>query len=224
MISLVLLSACTPANPHAPVANALLARADSVAFDVTVADTAGHARPFGRTFIKRSSLDDRLTLQVRGGTWGTYTMRDDLVIRKRDMAPVTETLQLPNRTFSFEYDGAKVTRTTLQPDSARGTTQQQFPLSVYAFNQMELLVQSVPLTQGYTRVVPLYSESDGKLESDTITVLERTVESSRTLWRVRFADPAIIKIITIDGASRSIVYDETTNRKSKAKFLSRPTP
>ena len=220
--TLMLITACAPTNHPTPGANQLLARDDSMKFDVTVVDTLGNSRPFGRTFINRSRINDELVLQVRGGTWGNYTTRDDLVIRRRDLLPVTETLQLPNRTTAFKYDGAKVTRTVLRPDSARGTSDQQFPLSIFAFNQMELLVQSVPLKAGYTRVVPLYSESDGKLEQDTITVLEKSTENNRAVWKIRFADPAIIKIISIDGVTRSLVYDETMNRRSRAKFLSKP--
>ncbi|MEO8479960.1 MAG: hypothetical protein ABI542_10055 [Gemmatimonadota bacterium] len=148
---------------------------------------------------------------------------DSLAFARETFAPTWERLDLGTRKILLEYRGRVVRRTVQAGDSAAVASETEFPEPVLAFNQVEMIVRSVPLQVGYTVVLPLYSEIEGAVESDTITVESgpRKVDS-RILWRVRFADPVIVAYYTVDGISHSVVSYESTSRATGARMWRLP--
>ncbi len=107
---------------------------------------------------------------------------------------------------------------TIQPhDSAQRAYDQSFPNNVFAFQEVELLARSLPFRQGFSVVVPLFSEVDHALEMDTLTVVGPDTARAGA-WIVRFADPAIVSHYEIDRTSRAMVMSETSPRRSDVRM------
>jgi hypothetical protein len=70
----------------------------------------------------------------------------------------------------FEYAGGRVRCTKRVADSLATSTDTVFRTQVFAFNELDQLVRSLPYADGYSVVLPLYSEGDEALELDTLTV------------------------------------------------------
>lgn len=62
-------------------------------------------------------------------------------------------------------------------------------------------------------VVSLFSEVDGDLEHDTLSVMGRDTMAGRDVWVVRFADPVITTRYLVDAQTRAILDAVTTQRK-----------
>src|SRR5581483_12083889 len=95
-------------------------------------------------------------------------------------------------TRRYRYEGNRVTGTVQPVDSAARQLDRAFPYPVFAFSEVDLLACSLPFHPGASFVVPLFSEMDEDLETDTLTVVGRDTTSSAARWVVRFADPAIV--------------------------------
>lgn len=93
-----------------------------------------------------------------------------------------------------------------------------FETPVFAFNEVEPLVRSLAYRTGSAVVVPLFSEVDGDLEHDTLSVTGSTKETGVDAWVVRFADPVITTRYVIDAHTRAILDAVTTQRKSGTRF------
>jgi hypothetical protein len=83
---------------------------------------------------------------------------------------------------------------------------------------VDLLVRSAPFREGYSVVVPLFSEMDEAIEHDTITVLGAEKLGDRNGWRVRFADPAIVAEYVVEESSREILSHELTQRSTGVRL------
>ncbi|HET9983981.1 MAG TPA: hypothetical protein VFQ38_10355 [Longimicrobiales bacterium] len=142
---------------------------------------------------------------------------DTLEVRVNGLAPRWEHLRLGARRIRIEYDGTRVHRWDQTGDSVPRTATVDFPTPVFAFNQVHMLVRSVPLRVGYTTVLPLYSEGTAELEHDTITVIAAPGPDARG-WTVRFADPAIVSTYTLDATTREIVGYRVLQRSGKAEL------
>jgi hypothetical protein len=104
-------------------------------------------------------------------------------------------------------------------DSAPRSYDTTFAEPWFAFNEVEVLVRSVPLQAGASFVVPLFSEIDQAIEHDTITVLgSGDGADGPKVWQIRFADPAIVTIYSLAADSRRIVGALTTQRQSGMRF------
>ena len=153
-----------------------------------------------------------------------YPSLDSLVITRRGLVPVTEHLDFRG-SFNYHYDRNHVAGTVQPHDSAQRAYDQSFPSNVFAFNEMELLVRSLPFKQGLSVVAPLFSEVDRDLEMDTLTVLGPDTSSAGyggKGWTVRFADPAIVARFVIDRTSRAIMSTEIFPRKTENADAVRP--
>jgi hypothetical protein len=83
----------------------------------------------------------------------------------------------------------------------------EFP--VFNFVELDALIRSLPLRVGYEALLPLYSEGDEAAEVDSVRVEALTPG----VWRVRFADPAIVATIQLDGNSRTqLAYSHVFRR------------
>ncbi len=133
---------------------------------------------------------------------------DTVVMDRRSLVPLHEQLVLKDRVIRVTYRNTSVTRVEQVGDSAPRTTVRQYPVQVYAFNQLDLLMRALPYQVGATTILPLYSEMTDELEHDTLEVLSGP-SSSAPWWSLRFADPAIISTVTIDPTTRAFLSYET---------------
>lgn len=149
------------------------------------------------------------------GTQGAkaFGWDDSVTMDATTLAPLHEHLVLPHRRIDLVYDGTRVTMTSQTGDSLPVTRAQLFETPVYAFNQVDLLMRALPLKAGTRLIVPLYSEIDADLEHDTLEVIAKPT-SATPGWTVRFADPVIITVATIDPVTRQFLSYEVRNRKS----------
>jgi len=115
---------------------------------------------------------------------------DSSLVKRHGLAPVWEVSQ---------FDG-KVKRWTYKGD-------------VFNFQELDDLLRSLPLREGYERILPLFSEGDDSLEMDTVRVMTRDAGGR---WTLRFADPAIVATYEIDERTRRIVRHEHVSRRSGA--------
>jgi hypothetical protein len=141
---------------------------------------------------------------------------DTMVITRRGLAPITEHLGFRG-TFDYRYDRNRVSGTVQPHDSAQRAYEQSFPNNVFAFQEVDLIARSLPFRQGFSVVVPLFSEVDRALEMDTLTVLGP--DTARVgAWTVRFADPVIVNHYVIDRTSRAIIWSETLPRRNDMRM------
>lgn len=148
---------------------------------------------------------------------------DTFVVATRGLRPVRELLFFNGFTRRYQYDGAHVWGAVQHGDSTPRPFDRVFGEPVFAFNEVDLLVRSVPFRQGWTVVVPLFSEADADVEHDTITVLGGThapyENRDEDAWLIRFADPAIVSTYTVLAGSRAIASIETEQRRTHAVIL-----
>lgn len=140
---------------------------------------------------------------------------DSALVRRDGLEPIWEIQHSGSTRTRYDYDGASVRRAVTAPDSSVAQSTATYPFRVFNFNELDELVRSVPLRAGYRAIVPLYSEGDNALETDTIQV-EGT--DSTGVWNVRFADKVIIGHYGIDGATRKIVRFDVNRHADKAHF------
>jgi hypothetical protein len=146
-----------------------------------------------------------------------YHFVDSLFLERNGLTPVWEHMQNQKAVLTLAYAGARVRRTRALPDSAPRQSDTTYATPVFAFNEQELVIRSLPLQAGYSAILPLYSEGSDTLEMDTVTVIGSVAPApgSRAAWTVRFADPAIVETYVIDEATREIVIHTTVGRRSK---------
>lgn len=146
-----------------------------------------------------------------------FTTIDSLTVDRHSLRPRDELLLIGKVARRYRYDGSRVTGTLTQPDSGAKAYDHDFPEPVFAFNEVEVLVRSIPYRVGLQVVVPLFSEVDQALERDTITVVEQTSDAAAGHWVVRFADPVITTRYVVDASSRRILDARTTQRASRSE-------
>lgn len=151
----------------------------------------------------------RLMIQVQGAA--AFHWVDTLTLDARSLAPRHEALYLGNRRILLTYQGREITRVVQVGDSAPRTTTSTYPHPPFAFNQLDLLIRSVPLKLGYRVILPLYSEVTDVLEMDTLEVQRGPVNGDH-IWMLRFSDPAIVSQVGLHERTREIHSYETTPR------------
>ena len=148
------------------------------------------------------------------------TSIDTIVIGGPGLVPLHEVLQFNGYTRRFQYAGDHVWGTVQHADSAAQPVDQVVTERVFAFNEVDLLVRSVPFRRGWSVVVPLFSEVDEAVEHDTIAVIApdrvRRGGQDEDAWTVRFADPAIVSTYTVLADSREIWAIDTEQRRTHA--------
>lgn len=159
------------------------------------------------TLVRGIPGDPHRRLLVRQIRSARGQVVDSLVVRMPGLVPESERLITPWGSNTYRYDGGRVMARLARGDSAPDTRELSYPHPVFAFNELDVLVRSLPYARGYTRVVPLFSEGDNDLEYDTLTVLEKVPETAGepALWKVRFADKVIVVEFAVEEGSRRIV-------------------
>jgi hypothetical protein len=146
---------------------------------------------------------------------GGQTFMDSALVMRAGLVPVWETSHVGQRVTHYEYDGKQVRLTITSPDSGTRRREHTYDVPVFHFNELDVLVRSLPLREGYEAILPLYSEGSDELEMDTVRVMARDADGA---WSVRFADPAIVATYAIHPTTRAIVrYDVTSRRGGRGR-------
>lgn len=145
---------------------------------------------------------------------------DTVVYDGRSLAPEREMLRVGDQRITLRYRGRTVERTVQRGDSVSPMHAVTFDRPVFAFNQRELLLRVVRLQPGDTVILPLYSEIDAALELDTIALLpSHPSRASSPTVRIRFADPAIVAILTVDTIRGQVLEEEIRNRLRPGRLM-----
>lgn len=147
-----------------------------------------------------------------------FQSSDTLIVDAGTLHPRHEVLTFKGVRREFRYNGAHVSGTIQYPDSEPRSVAMSFEEPVFAFNELEPLVRALDYRQGLRIVVPLFSEVDGDLEHDTLSVAGHASEKGADAWVVWFAGPAITTRYVVDAKTRAILDAVTTQRKSGARF------
>jgi hypothetical protein len=154
---------------------------------------------------------------IKLGHYAAGDFVDTMSMTRDGLRPITERMQFGSTVKTIHYDGVRLHETIQVGDSAPRALDRSFPMPVFGFNQLELVLQSLPLRPGFHAILPLYSEGDDSLELDTATVVKIALsenDSPYPSWTVRFADPAIVSTYVIATLSRRIISYEVQARKS----------
>jgi hypothetical protein len=153
-------------------------------------------------------------LMIRAGHYGAGDFTDSLLVRREGLVPICEHLRYPQMRYEkhIDFTGDQLRQTNHLGDSTR-TFEMHFALPVFAFSEIDLLIRSLPFSNGYHAIVPLYSEGDDSLEMDTVTVTGPIDHQ----WSVRFGDAVIVATYGIDSASRQIERYDLVNRRSRGR-------
>ncbi len=138
---------------------------------------------------------------------------DSAVVLRSSLRPVREVQNYftRHRRIVYEYDGNRVHVRDSTADTAARVRDNTYDGDVFHFNELSVIIRSLPLRAGYEAILPLYSEGSDALEMDTVKVIGK---DDRGAWQVRFADPVIIVTHTIDPATRRIT-GTTGGRRDK---------
>jgi hypothetical protein len=129
-------------------------------------------------------------LLVTTGEVRSKAFVDSSLVKRHGLAPIREVSQFGGKAQRWTYDG-----------------------SVFNFQELDDLLRSLPLSEGYERILPLFSEGDDSVEMDTVRIMRRDPTGR---WTLRFADPAIVATYEVDERTRRIVRHEYVLRKTGA--------
>ena len=145
---------------------------------------------------------------------GKTVFLDTALVMQDGLHPVWEIARNGAKTMRWEYSGKKVRMTTTQPDSGTQTKEHTYDVSVFNFNELDVLLGSIPMREGFEAILPLYSEGSDELEMDTVRVTSRGADG---VWSVRFADPAIVATYGFDAARKIVRYEVVPRRGGKGR-------
>ncbi len=191
-----------------PLAN----RASSFTYFMRPAGADSGERRYTTGSADFNRIDDGKTILTHFRYAPPQLSEDSLWTDAGSARPRREWLRVGAKTIELRYDGRSVHRHVTTGDSLT-TSDTTFAEPVFAFNQAETLIRSLPLRAGYQRIVPLYSEIDAQVEYDTITVVGANAALPGS-WKVRFADPAIVQEWIVEGNSRDVLSLETRPRRA----------
>jgi hypothetical protein len=144
---------------------------------------------------------------------------DSMVYDLATLAPVREDLRVGDLRIRLRYRGATVERMVQRGDSVAPFHSITFDRPVFGFNQRELLLRVVRLQPGDTIILPLYSEIDAVLELDTLSLASNPSSGSPAgTIQLRFADPAIVSITTVDILTGRIVDEQIRSRRRPGRL------
>lgn len=147
---------------------------------------------------------------------------DSLVVSRSGLAPRWERMATGSTVVHLEYDGPTVRRSEWRGDTLVDTDSVVFATPVFAFNQLDVLLRSLPPEVSDRMILPLYSEGTGVVEYDTVTVSRLRDRGERRRWEVRFADPAIV--LTATASQSDLVDYEVVQRASGMRIWRRRVP
>jgi hypothetical protein len=145
---------------------------------------------------------------------GTNTFLDTALVMQDGLHPVWEVSRSGAKTTRWDYSGKVVRMAVTHPDSGTRNKAHTYDVPVFHFNELDVLIRSIPMREGYEAILPLYSEGSDELEMDTVRVNARGADG---VWAVRFADPAIVAMYGIDGSRKIVRYEVFPRRGGNAR-------
>jgi len=192
---------------------------ERVMYRLATGDTTAKERGKVRVEQRISSANGVANVMLyKLGHYGSGDFVDTMSMTRKGLRPIAEHLKFGSTEKIIHYDGDRLHETVQVGDSAPRAFDRHFPVPVFGFNQLDLVVQSLPLRPGFHAILPLYSEGDDSLELDTAMVVKLAPSDATTpslTWTVRFADPVIISTYVVDTLSRRIIDYDVVTRKSK---------
>lgn len=148
---------------------------------------------------------------------------DSVLILRRTLAPVWEHSHQPSKTMLLTFSDSAVTGEWAPADSVMRGVHHPIPRPVFNATAQELLVESLPLADGYRTLVPIYSFELGGMELDTLSVVGTGLVKlrdggERDAWKIAFADPFITATIWVDRKMRRVLLQEVVARKTGLIF------
>ena len=175
-------------------------------------DTTEHETGTGRTEqVLMQHNGKPAVMLVSSFSRKDQTFVDSALVMRSGLVPVWETSRFGSRVTRYDYAGKEVRLTITSPDSGTRTRQHTYDVPVFHFNELDVLIRSLPLRAGYEAILPLYSEGSDELEMDTVRVMSQGADG---VWSIRFADPAIVATYGIHGTTREFIKQEVLQRKS----------
>jgi hypothetical protein len=147
-------------------------------------------------------------------TRGTNVFSDTALVMHDGLHPVWEVSRNGVKTTRWEYSGNHVRMSYTYPDSGTRTKEHTYDVPVFHFNELDVLIRSIPMREGFEAILPLYSEGSDELEMDTVRVNARGADG---VWVVRFADPAIVATYGVDASRRIVRYEVFPRRGGNAR-------
>jgi hypothetical protein len=197
--------------------NAIAAGAKFMLFGRSKPDS--NVAPLAELSERESGLAGRPRAVLLTSAWSKpYESYDSLIVDRTSLRPIEETVTSRRARSHYSYSGSHVIG-TVTTDSSSEHVDRSFAETVFAFNEVEILVRSLRYRSGATFVVPLFSESDRAVEHDTLRVVSRSMsDDGRPVWTIDFADPVITTRYRIEANARVLVDAETRQRKSGVTF------
>lgn len=139
---------------------------------------------------------------------------DTMVYDAGSLAPRREALRVGDQKIMLRYRGATVERVVQRGASIGPRKTVTFGHQLFGFNQREELLRVTRLQPGDTVILPLYSEIDADLELDTLSLVP-AIPAALPAHEIqlRFADPAIVAIVTVDTLQGTLLTEEIRNRR-----------
>ncbi len=194
---------------------------DRGTFDVAVykGAAADTGQPFTKVVMSERDVPGPSARAVVLSEWGPpMSRKDSLVVDSRSLEPVGEEYVAQGVRYQYRFDGARVSGTVRRPHRAPQRIEATFHEPVFASAEVGPLVCSLDrYRSGMTEIVPVFSERDGQLQRDTLSVLRREKLPGRGPgWVVRFATPAATTDYVVDASTRRIVDAVATRRATGA--------
>jgi hypothetical protein len=104
---------------------------------------------------------------------GTQRFLDTALVMQDGLHPVWEVSRIGTKTTRWEYSAKQVRMAVTQPDSGTRTKEHTYDVPVFHFNELDVLIRSIPMREGFEAILPLYSEGSDELEMDTVRVNAR---------------------------------------------------
>ena len=145
---------------------------------------------------------------------GTQRFLDTALVMQEGLHPVWEVSRIGAKTMRWDYTGKQVRMAVTQPDSGTRNKEHTYDVPVFHFNELDVLIRSIPMREGFEAILPLYSEGSDELEMDTVRVNARGADG---VWTVRFADPAIVATYGIDASRKIVRYEVFPRRGGNAR-------
>lgn len=169
-------------------------RCDSVWFVArSPGDTSEHTLLGQRQeqHVVRGTVVQVTTLSTPDGS-----LIDSTILVRDGLTPISEVAHTGSQVIRYRYDRNRVELTT---DSVQ---RHEYAHPLFNFDELDLVMRSLPLRPGYQALLPLYSEGDQDAEVDTALVEGK---DSAGVWQVRFADKAIVATYGIAADTRQLV-------------------
>jgi hypothetical protein len=186
---------------------------DTARVELGVRTVERHDDTLGGAHVIRSVLS---LVSPRG------TVVDSTVCHAKSLAPVSERSHQPTKTMALDFAGARITGLVAPKDSAPHSVDMDTTVPVFNSTDADLVVASLPFTEGFHAILPFYTYELGGVERDTVTLLRSEKfmgpDGERKAWVARLDDAFVHITYWIDAGTREIVQAEFVRRKDGVRM------